>query len=454
MTGIDTSARPVPGPTRDYHFPKFERASLANGLRLIVAPINRLPIATMLAVVDGGALWDKDGREGTASLAAKLLLEGAGNLDGADLTDRFEQLGASIESGADWDASVVSMTVTSHKLDKAAELFASVLQQPLFRPREIERLKAERISEIIQTRAEPRGLADEAFESAVYASASRYAKSLAGTEASVNAIKADDIRSLYTARYTPSATTLIVAGDVETAALVKLVEQHFGAWSGASARGALRADHPARVSRALHHVARVEAPQSEIRIGHMGVPRTHDDYFDIVVMNAILGGLFNSRINMNLREAHAYTYGAFSAFDWRRDAGPFLVSTAVKTDVTAEAITEIVREIDRMRNEPVAMQELSLATSYLDGVFPIRYETTAAVASALANQVIFGLPDDYFDTYRDRIRRVTVQSVRRAAELHLHPDRLQAVIVGDPSIAEKLQALAFGGFIQREAFAV
>jgi zinc protease len=213
----------------------------------------------------------------------------------------------------------------------------------------------------------------------------------------------------------------------------------------------MRADLPARDSRATHHVIRPDSPQSEIRVGHMGVPRKHEDYFDLVVMNAILGGLFNSRINLNLREAHAYTYGAFSAFDWRRDAGPFLVSTAVRTDVTAEAISEIITEIERMRREPVAAGELSLAISYLDGVFPIRYETTGAVASALANQVIFDLPDDYFDAYRGRIRKVTRESVLRAAEKHLHVDRLQAVIVGDPSVQEKLSGIGFGEFLQRAA---
>ena len=166
-------------------------------------------------------------------------------------------------------------------------------------------------------------------------------------------------------------------------------------------------------------------------------------------MNAILGGLFNSRINLNLREAHAYTYGAFSAFDWRRDAGPFVVSTAVRTDVTAAAITEVAAEIERMRREAVPQQELTLATSYLDGVFPIRYETTAAVAGALANQIIYGLPDDYFDTYRSHIARVTADSVQAAARKHLDPSRMQVVVVGDPSIADALKALGHGEFISR-----
>jgi zinc protease len=442
--------RPVPGPAREYHFPRFERSSLTNKLRVIVAPIHRLPIVTVLAVVDAGALWDSKGHEGIAPLTAKLLLEGAADLDGATLTERFEELGATIEAGADWDAAVVSMTVTSRHLPKAMELFATVLRQPAFRPREVERLKAERLAEIIQLRAEPRGLADEAFEAAVYHATSRYSISLGGTEASVGEIDPKDIQEFYASRYSPATTTIIVAGDIELGKATALAEKHLGDWSGSPATTAPRADRPARDTRATHHVLRADSQQSELRIGHVGVPRKHPDYFDLVVMNAILGGLFNSRINLNLREAHAYTYGAFSAFDWRRDAGPLVVSTAVRTDVTAEAVSEIMTEIERMRREPVQDQELSLAISYLDGVFPIRYETTTAVAAALANQVIFGLPDDYFDAYRASIRKVTVESVQRAASEHLHPDRLQTVIVGDPGIGEKLRELKLGDFIETE----
>ncbi len=451
MTSAMTEVRPAPTATRAYHFPRFERTTLQNGMRVIVAPIHRLPIATVLAVVDAGALWDATEREGTAPLTARLLLEGAGKLDGAELIERFEQLGATIEAGADWDAAVVSMTVTSRHLAKASQLFATVLRQPLFRPREIDRLKAERLAEILQLRAEPRGLADEAFEAAVYHASSRYSKSLGGSEATVGAIEAADIQALYAARYSPATTTLIITGDVDLESAVKMAESNFGSWSVAARQGTVRADIPARDSRSTHHVLRPDSQQSEIRIGHMAVPRTHEDYFDLVIMNQILGGLFNSRINLNLREAHAYTYGASSGFDWRRDAGPLVISTAVRTDATAASITEILREVERMRVERVQESELSLAISYLDGVFPIRYETTSAVAAALASQVIFGLPDDYFDTYRARIRNVTVESVQRVAERHLHVDRLQAVIVGDPSISDSIRALAFGDFIAHDA---
>jgi zinc protease len=181
-------------------------------------------------------------------------------------------------------------------------------------------------------------------------------------------------------------------------------------------------------------VAKADAPQSEVRVGHAGLSRSAPDYFDVLVMNAVLGGLFSSRINLNLREAHGYTYGAFSAFEWRRGAGPFVVHTAVKSDVTGEAVREILSEIDRMRHEEISPDELTLATSYLDGVFPIRYETTSAIAGALANLIIHGLPEGYYDQYRAHVRGVTTAGVLRAAQRHLHPDRLRIVVVGDPAL--------------------
>jgi zinc protease len=184
----------------------------------------------------------------------------------------------------------------------------------------------------------------------------------------------------------------------------------------------------------VHLVAKDDAVQSELRIGHPGPPRLHADYFPLVIMSAILGGLFNSRINLNLREAHGYTYGAFSAFDWRRDGSVFGASSAVRSDATVSSVREVFAEIARMRDQPVSDDELSLAKQYLDGVFPIRFETTEAIASALASWAVYGLPERYFDTYREEIRAVTVADVQRVAREHLRPDELKTVVVGDPAV--------------------
>jgi zinc protease len=204
-------------------------------------------------------------------------------------------------------------------------------------------------------------------------------------------------------------------------------------------------DRTVGAARRVRIVHKPDAPQSELRVGHRGLARPHPDYFPVVVMNALLGGLFSSRINLNLREKNAFTYGAHSGFDWRRGAGPFVVSTAVKTEVTAAATNEILKEIDALRAVTVSAEELSLAPAYLDGVFPIRYETTSSVASAIASATVFGLEDDYFTTYRAKVRAVTAADVRRAAEMYLRPDELLILAVGDAElIREPMAALGLG----------
>lgn len=437
--------RPAPAPPRPYQFPRFYRSRLPNGLQLVAAPIAKLPLATVIALTDAGAVAEPAGKEGVAHLTAQLLLEGTERSDGAKLTQRFELLGATADSYADWDAAGARLTALTENLSAAFELLAEVVRTPAFRERDVERLKAERLAELLQLRAEPRGLADELFTRFLYEPRSRFARPEGGDESSVAALDADDVRAFYRARYQPAATTIIIAGDVTPESAAALVERAFGDWSGPAPTPSRTTDRPVRTGRAVHVVSKADAPQSELRIGHVGLPRTHPNYFPAVVMNAVLGGLFNSRVNLNLREAHGYTYGAFSSFDWRRQAGPFVVSTAVQSEVTGPSAREVLIEIDRIRAEPIGAEELSLATSYLDGVFPIRYETTAAIATALTGMVVYGLPEDYFDVYRDRVRGVTRDDVLRAAREHLHPEALQLLIVGDPAVVRPpLESLAFG----------
>jgi zinc protease len=437
--------RPAPAAPRAYHFPPFERRTLPNGVGLVVAPVAKLPLVTVMLVAEAGSSADPVGREGGAHLVARLLLEGTETLDGAALAERFESLGAAVDASADWDAAFVRMTVLASRLPEAFPLFAEAVLAPGFPAREVERLKQERLAELLQLRAEPRGLADEMFDRFLYAPTSRYARPAGGSEESVAALDRAALLAFWRERYRAGGMTLLVAGDVTADEAERLARRSFGDLPGGAVGPARVAAEAARLTRAVHIVTKDEAPQSELRVGHVGLPRAHPDYFPVMVMNAVLGGLFSSRINLNLREVHAYTYGAHSGFDWRRAAGPFVVDAAVKSDVTHLAAREVLREIDRMRAETVAADELSLATSYLDGVFPIRYETTGAIAAALASLVVYGLPDDYFDTYRARVRGITVDAVREAAERHLDPARLQMVFVGDPeAIRGPLEGLEFG----------
>jgi zinc protease len=437
--------KPTAGPARAYRFPRFERRALANGLTLIVAPITSLPVVTVHVTVDAGATSDPPGREGLAVLTASALAEGTTSIDGAALVDRFEQLGTSLDTGADWDAAWCECTALAERLPALLTLLADVIRSPVFAEREVERLRDERVAELLQLRMEPRGLADDRFAQFLYASTARYATPAGGDDTSVQAIVRDDLSRFHATRYAPGATTVIVAGDVDVISVEALVAERFGNWTGGRNASAASPDTPSTGAPAVHVIAKPDAPQSEIRVGHASLARSHPDYLAMFVMNAILGGLFSSRINLNLRERHAYTYGAFSHIDARRNAGPFEVSPAVKSDVTAAAVREVLNEIDRMREAPVGEEELSLATAYLDGVFPIRFETTAAVATALANIQIFGLADDYYDRYRDAIRATTRDRVHAVARTHLHPERTQVVVVGDPAaITTSLAALDIG----------
>jgi zinc protease len=437
--------RPQAGPPRDYRFPFFERITLDNGLGVIVAPVHKLPIVSAALVVDAGAAAESPGAEGVAQLTARMLLEGTRKRSGDVVSEQFERRGAAVGATADWDAAMLSMTVLVPHLEEAMALFAEVLLEPAFPERELSRIKSERLAELLQLRTEPRGLADEMFTRFVYDASSRYARPEAGDVASVTSVDRASVERFYQARYRPNGATLILVGDINVAAGVVLAQQLLGGWSGAAAPATVVSDRPARTTRAVHIVRKEDAPQSEIRVGHVGLPRRHPDYFPALIVNALLGGLFSSRINLNLREVHAYTYGAHSSFDWRKAAGPFVVSTAVKSDVTADAAREILLEISRIRADAVSEDELTLATSYLDGVFPIRYETTDSIARALAALTIYELPNDYFDSYRANIRRVTAMDVLHAADKYLHPDQLQLVVVGDPTvISAPLAALDAG----------
>lgn len=452
VTTAERHARPAAAPPRPYHFPRFEHRTLVNGVRLIVAPVPKLPIATVLLLAEAGAASDPAGKEGLAQLTAQLLLEGSEAVDGAALTEQLELLGASASASADWDIAVVRCTALVDRLPRALEILGDVLRAPAFPAREVERLKAERISDLLQLRADPGALADETFSRVLYAPGSRYALPAGGTEKTVPGITRDDAVAFHAARYRPEAMTVIVAGAMTADEAERAVGGIFDGWRGAAPAPATVDDTPAARRRRIHLVAKSDAPQSELRIGHVGVPRNHPDYFPILVMNAILGGLFSSRINLNLREEHGYTYGAHSGFEWRRFAGPFSADSAVKTDVTAAAIGEVLGEIERIRDTPVTPEELSLATSYLDGVFPIRYETTDAIAGAIASLVIHRLGDDWLDRYRERVRAVTAEDVLHAARTHLKPQELQIVVVGDAAaVRPSLEQLGVGDVLLHDA---
>jgi zinc protease len=438
-------ARPTIGQSRPYRFPAFERTALPNGIELLIAPVKRLPLVTIRFVVDVGARLEPRSQAGVATLTAAAMAEGTMRLDAGALADEFERLGGSLSSYATWDATHVRTTVLSSRLRDAFSLLAEVLREPALVPREVNRLKEERLAELLELMSEPRGLADERFTSSLYRSDSRLSVQEGGSERTVTPLTVEACRAWHSSNFAPSVTAVVLAGDVDVDEALSLATEKLGDWVAAEPAPVIVDDSPSRDYRSVRLLDRPGAPQTELRLGHVALPRLHPDYFSVVVMNAILGGVFNSRINLNLRERNAFTYGAFSSFEWRRDAGPFVVSTAVATPVTGAAIREVIAELDRMRNTAPSPDELSLSTSYLDGVFPIRFETTDAIAGALASLRTLRLPNNYYDTYRDYVRSVTIDDVAMAAQKHLHLNRLQVLALGDrEQVAPLLSDLELG----------
>lgn len=434
--------RPQPGPPRPYRMPAFSRSTLANGVEVMIVPFYRLPVATIRVVVDAGASVDSAGRAGESWLTAKSLAEGTQQHSADAITLAIERLGGELEPETDWNDISISTTIRSTYVAEALALLSELVYEPVFPEAGVDRNRSEQIAEREQARRDPRQHADEMFARVTYDPQARFALPEAGEAATIHGFDRTIVEEFHKGRFAPKRTCVIVVGAVDHDQTLAQIDKSLGHWAGASeAKVADGVDRPAETS-AVHLVDRVGASQTELRIGHVGIPRLHPDYYAVVVMNSVLGGLFSSRINLNLREKHGYTYGAFSAFDWRVQSGPFMISTAVQTDATAPAIGEILYEIDRIREAAISEEERSLAVNFLAGVFPIRYETTAAIAAGLAAMRIFGLPADYFGTYRERILAVTTQDVMEAAQRHLHPANLQILALGEArAIEPQLTAL-------------
>ncbi len=424
--------RPVPGQPRPYEFPQTFRTTLDNGLKVIVTPMpGRELVAASLALRAGAA--DEPAAEGGATvLAARGLTEGTEVRDAIELTEAAERLGASLHAESGWDATSVGVDVPESRLGPALELLAEVVRRPSFPEAEVERIRDERLTDLIQAKADPRRRADEAFIGTIYAASSPYHRPSGGTAETVSGLGSAQLRDVHARGASPRRAALVVAGDVRHDAVVALARSLFGDWSGTDATPAGPIDDTAATdARVVRVVHRPGAVQSEIRIGHRGLPRRTPDYHAVSVMSAILGGLFNSRLNMNLREEKGYTYGASAGFDLRRARGPFTARAAVNTEVTVAAIGEFLTELDRIRDEPVTDTELKAARDFLVGVFPLRFETPGPVAGSLGGLFIHDLPDDELDRYRDAVEAVTAADVQRVAREHIRPEAAAIVVVGD-----------------------
>ncbi|HUP64809.1 MAG TPA: pitrilysin family protein [Thermoanaerobaculia bacterium] len=423
------STPPLPTPPRPYRFPPVRREVLENGLRILVAVRSEAPLMTVRMVVRAGAAHDPLDQPGIAIFTAEMLEEGAAGRGSMEMAEHVGDLGAALYCGADWDGSVISIDALGRHLEDVMRIVADLALRPDFPQNELERLRDERISAIRQQRDDPASVAGKLFNRFVFGSGV-YANPAVGTESSVASFSRGDAESFYGRHYAPNNASLLITGAVDPDEVISLAREIFGSWVPREQAVHEPPAGPPLPDARIYLVDRPSAVQSEIRIGHSGVPRSSEDYFPLLVMNGILGGVFTSRLNLNLRERHGYTYGIRSSFSFRREGGPFVVSTAVRNDVTSASVREILTELAAIREGELTSEELAVARDYMEGVFPATVETAHDLAARLQEIELYGLPENYFDHYRERIAAVSTTDVRRVAQKYLDPSRIAIVVVG------------------------
>src|SRR5215212_3783270 len=336
----DRSKPPALGPAPSLKLPNIQKLKLSNGVNVWIVEHHEVPLAQVNVIVRSGSAADPIGKYGVGSLTAAMLDEGAGTRNSLELADALEFLGANLSTTSSFDYSAIRMSVPVSKLADALPLMADVALRPTLPAADLDRIKKERLTALLQAKDNPAALIGLAFPRVVFGPTHRYGTSANGLPPTIESFTVADLQAFYRAHYRPDNATLLVVGDITQAAIMPMLEKQFGAWK-VEGVAPLVAEVPMAAqlkSRAIYIVDKPGAAQSQIRIGWVGVPRSTPDYFALRVLNTILGEAFTSRLNQNLREEHGYSYGASSRFDMRSSAGPFYAAAGVQTDKTSESV--------------------------------------------------------------------------------------------------------------------
>ena len=442
----DRSKPPALGPAPSLTLPAIQKSRLANGMAVWIVEHHEVPVAQVNLIVRSGSAADPIGKYGVGSLTAAMLDEGAGSRSSLELSDAVEYLGATITTTSSFDASMVRLSVPVARLGDALPLAADIALRPTFPTTELDRLRKERLTGLLQARDNVAQLVQLAFPRMVYGPTHRYGTSANGLPPAIEALTVDDLRTFYSAHYRPDNATLVVVGDVTPSSVLPLLEKAFGGWktTGIAPLVAVVPTAPQLTRRQIYLVDKPGAAQSQIRIGWVGVPRSTPDYATLEVLNTILGGSFTSRLNQNLREKNGFAYGASSGFDMRMSAGPFLAAAGVQTDKTADALREFFVELNGMLS-PVPAEELAKARNYVALGFPGEFETTGDLARKLEELVIYNLPENTFSSLVGAVNAVSAADLQRAAARYIQPDKMAVVVVGDRAAIESaIRALNLG----------
>jgi zinc protease len=421
---------PKAGPPVTVHLPVPETFTLANGLKVYVVPEHSLPVLSASFVTRAGSENNVSGKEGLASLTAQTMGESTTTRDLKTLADAEERIGVSIGVGATMDGASSGLTVLTNHTNAAFDLFSDVLLHPAFKDEDLDRLKKQRLIGIQQETDNVSAMLGRVGPKLLFGD-HPYGASPTGTTESVTGLTRGDLTGFYGSHYGPADSALVLVGDVTTPEAKKLAEEYFGKWTGKASAAVTLPAAPAPPTTHVVIVDKPGAPQTALQAFGLGVPANSPDTETLQVMNYVLGGSFASRINMNLREVHGYTYGANSGYLNYRVGGRFVAGGLVKTDVTGAAATQLMYEIKRFPTTPPTEAELNEAKVANVQSLPGRFETSGAIASSMTTIFLYDRPLDYYATLPAKYQAVTAADVQRVATEDVHPDQLIIVAAGD-----------------------
>jgi predicted Zn-dependent peptidase len=450
VTVVDRSRLPEVGSDPAFTFPEIVRHTLPNGLAVRTVEHASVPVVTLLLQVEGGSGADAFDKEGLAAIVADMVDEGTGALSAIDVSDALARIGGDYDVDVSPDVTSFSLTTLARFAARGAPLLADMTTKPSLRETDFTRVRQLRLDRLKQLKDLPPAVAERAFLRLVYGQ-HPYGHLPIGSDAALRRISLDEVSVLHAASFRPSRATLVATGALSHRELLEITAAAFGEWAdnGSSSKPVQRASaiEPSEVApHRLAIVPRDGAAQSELRIGHLSARRNTPDYPALLVMNALLGGQFVSRINLKLREEKGYTYGARTGFDWRRGLSPFVLQASVHTASTANAIADAIGEIEGLRgSRPATHDELVLAKASLTRGYPRNFETAQQVARAVAQLALYDLPDTYFAEFVPNVNAVGTDDVTRVAARYIDPAKLSTLVVGDHSaIADSLGTLGLG----------
>jgi zinc protease len=421
--------------------PRTQEATLPNGLRVVLLEAHKVPTFNMQMVVLSGGLSDKPDFSGLATFTAALLHEGTTKRVSKDIAEQVDALGATLSATSSLSSttSIVSTSGLIENVDQTLDLFSDVIRNPSFPQSEVEKYKTRTLTQLQFQRSSAQFLAQEQFQRAIYGNIHPAALIAPPTE-SIQKLTSKDLSDFHSTYYRPNNAILAIVGDVTMKDIMPKIEKAFGDWEKADVPAVTIPNTQAPGDSKIYLIDRPGSVQTVLRLGTLGIERTNLDYFAVLVADKILGGGPSGRLFLNLREDKGYTYGAYSTFSGSRFRGIWVANAEVRTEVTEGAMTEFMKELNRLRNEKVPAEELENQKRAIVGSFALSLEQPQALLQNVITQKLYNLPADYWDTYPQKVAAITADDVQNAAQKYLDLDRLQVVAVGDAGKAREVLA--------------